>query len=487
MARIYAPPITPTTEEALTFPVDPASSVTIPDGTVFTTQRQIDNFLTAAGGTAFQYWSQVLLALPPTIAHVVTGQAAAGVHRPHAANGVSWDYSRLTCVGVGQVRLVGTASSTWPEDSGLVDLTITGHSSVAGAPYVEFSGTPFAALDLRGRWVRDSTGFLSVIVEHTDSRLYVLHTAGMAPTNGVTTASVCRPGTIFRNSTNDSTTANATGFNITSHVRDSTKFIYLENLQIQAWGSTFQFCVYVERSNFQLNTCMIDALIGSPTANAKALYCQFAERQSALGLCSFTGNSVQADDAIHAVDHSLSVATTYIRGWTDAVRLDRGNHFLFNTVIDGAGSAVRGSITAVGAVLNLSAFSFGRVNEIRNGPTGKAGLYLLSCRLESFQIDAVQANAMIFRSINGPCVHLAGDNYLDMRVTGSVFVDGGDNDDVGIQMDGAKNYLGIKQATDVTGSVGDVRFSGQVLSYATITSDGGVVLDQRGNMMELVA
>ena len=61
--------------------------------------------------------------------------------------------------------------------------------------------------------------------------------------------------------------------------------------------------------------------------------------------------------------------------------------------------------------------------------------------------------------------------------TNGGWINGGGNTDVGVQIDGPGARIKFSTPTNVTGTLGDVRMGGTILSYATILASGPIADD----------
>ncbi|HSC14495.1 MAG TPA: carbohydrate-binding protein, partial [Gammaproteobacteria bacterium] len=137
------------TAEALTIPVDYnlVGAIDVPTGSVFARQSDVTKALGTA--TAFKYLQQCYDALPPLVAHAVTFNLAAGIHRPHPTNpgggsNLAWSFGSKTVNPNGSISFIGAAPSLWNAKPFVpTNMTITGTQVASGDPWVDVSGTPF--------------------------------------------------------------------------------------------------------------------------------------------------------------------------------------------------------------------------------------------------------------------------------------------------------------------------------------------------------
>ena len=230
------------TREALTIPVDYASAAVIPAGTVLDSQHAVDSLLATLGAASFKYLQDVLDALPSLLIHNVTINLASGAHRPRAADSGAdgaWalqqriqmrPYSETNA----RITIQGAASSLWTAI--VAAQTVTAQQTGSNDPYVDFAGTPFVAGAHKGHFAVLSTGQVAVIHDNTTSRLYLI--AGISPalSIGVSTVTVARPSTILRNSLDDATSFNGSGVNPCFHNYSAAQ-VYLNDVQIDQFGA----------------------------------------------------------------------------------------------------------------------------------------------------------------------------------------------------------------------------------------------------------
>ncbi|HSC28980.1 MAG TPA: carbohydrate-binding protein, partial [Vicinamibacterales bacterium] len=249
--------------------------IDVPAGSVFASAADVAKALGTA--VAFKYLQQVYDALPPLIAHAVTINLAAGIHRPHPTNPgggtlAAWSFNSKTVSPVGSLSFVGAAPSLWtPKPFVPTAIAITGTQVASGDPWVDVGGTPFTVpawaattayvvgdrvlnngntyicrvagtsagaggpsgsasniLDgtvrwdfvttgtayLKGHWAVFNTGQAAVIHDNTASRIFCTDFLSPTPTSILF---IARPSTILRNSLNDTT-----GFGSFTSIQEAT-------------------------------------------------------------------------------------------------------------------------------------------------------------------------------------------------------------------------------------------------------------------------
>ena len=268
MARITEVEIdyTKATVSSMTIPIDyddndVGSVGDPPDGTVFKTQDDVDKVLSDNGWTAFKHLDRAYEALPLFILHAVTFEVAAGIQRPSGDTSTCWDLTHrylatgagvffaITIKGVGEyLDIVGDSGSPLTVDS-------YDNGSSSKNPSVSFTGTPFAGLNLKGRYAILSTGQKCVIHKHTDNTLYTLE----APTSAPTTCWVGRPSTIFRNSQDDIVKYGNTGIHLVGESSRNPSMFSLEDVSYEGFGSS-SVHVQVAAPHFRATRVVVDDL-----------------------------------------------------------------------------------------------------------------------------------------------------------------------------------------------------------------------------------
>jgi hypothetical protein len=508
----------PQTMEALTIPVDPASTFDPPAGTVFSRQRDITAMLASAGVTAFQHLQPVWDALPTLIRHLVTINLAAGVHRPTplgADRTFAWELDAKVVVptikstgsGLGaNIKLVGALPSQYTPIVGSSGSPLTISSYQSGSsdenPRLIFTGTPFAGLDLKGRYVVLNTGLTTLIHDHTDDTLYVTANISPAPTS----CWVGKPSTILRNSTNDVNPFVSGGavFWTTSSTSGAYCRFEFTDLAIQPFGFSgntvgitdtgayFTRCVIDHRGpydDFGIIPNGVGFAVANGAAGARAVFTQ---------CCADNPTTHDADGSIAALDANISrifAFECYFRG-DDSSTFGPGAAFsLRGTVFDRCGteSTTLGVIDLCGANATFGVISTAATkrNEIRNPTAGVCGIRMVGSRTPAYRSIAglddpanVSHTSVMFVGVTGPCVQLVERSTIQFYSASTYgFKDGGGNTDVGFDVKGPFARLDLNTPTDVTGTNGDVRLAdGTIMTYAQITA-GSPVIDSVNNVV----
>ena len=485
------------TQEALNFPVDynDAGSVDPVADTVFTTQAQIDTYLAEQGATNFKHLMAVWEAIPQLVAHTVTLTLAAGVHRPRVGESfdgqstVAWPL-RAKQTTTGAIHVKG--SSTFTALAGLSALSITGVQTASGDPYLDFAGTPFAGLDLRGLLVELSTGQINVIHDHTDSRLRLTGNLSPDPTGG--TCSVVRPGTELRNSFDDVSTAYST-FGLQVSVRGNNNGV----TPTAGVPSVLQTKVLIDRCWInQFNTGFAWGLRAEndSTAHVFESLIDYTEVQATYGITPQgrpfqvgvrgtlvvwsvgvrgpIGSSV--DDTYCGQDGTLQLRQSVLYGGTEGVNVQDGRLQIIASVI--AQKSSYGVLAELGTSLGLFSFT-GYYSEFRDigGPA-------LDLRSNSIFFDSSFEALSVKDCAKGI---LIGTGVVIDESTSLGFKDGGGNADVGFEFTGIGALIALSSGTDITGTNGDVRMAdGTIYSYATIVATGPIT-DTDGNFIKKAA
>ncbi len=482
------------TEEDLTIPVDydddnSSTVVDPPADSVFSTQAEWDNHLITQGASAYKHIQKVFDALPTFALHDVIINCAAGVHRPFSAGAAILE-SRIFIFN-GTVDVVGDAdTANWTVlDAGG---TITGHQTlneVTGEryPYLDFDADTFPNDgSLNGRLAVTSDGFIGVIWEHTDSRLWVTRRLNPVPTDGVSTAFVAEQGTVFTNSIDDTARSNSLQSikliiqgTPTDIAPGGINAMTFSDIAVRDFSSGFGIRV---ASNTDINRILwsrvtMDKVFGPVSENGEGWHTTAPIRCS-LNDCSFISTiGGGADSPLVAEEGTIQFRRTYIQGGEDGCEARAANGAKFNMldcVLRGVGSASLGLAalrTSSGGSITTVDTGGGVVNTILESPD--AGIEF-SGGGHSFGFPTAQTppSAKVrFRDNVGPCVRIL-DSIVDMAKFPDGFIDDGGNLDVGIEVVGPHASLILTTDTDVAGANGAIRFSGEIKTYADLVADG---------------
>jgi len=460
------------TEEDLAYPVDytDGTAVDPPAGTIFTTQQDIDDFLAANGTSNFKHPDRAYRSLPPFPIHTVDFNIAGGVIRPSgdSENGSnSWRFSGKVVIGDGRLNFNGVSSSSYIAVVGSSGSPLSVNSFDAGStgnPSLTFLGTPFAGLNLRGRFAILDTGLVTQIHDHDDSTLYVCNQITGTPT----TCWVGRPSTIFRNSTDD-----VNPFTSSPIFADSDAFagiITFNDIAVEGFGANGIHFSAGNMSNFGLNRSVVDDL---------TVYQDFAINpngrpfqsgttgQFLMNGCAYAAPfGVPGNDALFSFQGNknlrIILLACYFGESSSATIRDVSGVLIRNTVFDECGNV---DVAACdGNFMHLN----GKYNEMR----GDTSLRLdRSTFPNSLSGIGTVDNCIVFRDMTGPGLTLFDQSRVDLSGVTVGLVDGGGNADVGIELAGRHSSLKLDSATDVTGTNGDVRMADSIVSYTDLETD----------------
>lgn len=467
----------------ITIPVDynDGTAVDPPAGTVFWSQKQVDDFLNDQSASNFKHLELVYAALPIIILHNIIIQLAAGVHRPSPTplnDAYSIFLAGKTTVGIGSVKIVGTPPSSWEVISGLSGLIIDSHTGTGDPSLYVGTSNPnaFAGLDLRGYYAVLSTGQATPIINNDDNTLYTVATQSPAVTDGIDTVTVARPSTIIRNSLDD-TTSFMTGFILTvgGGAADVYAGISFEDITLESFA-----CVTMFDFGNILITCtrvLFDHITYTQppyniTANGHGIL-PFELSRAQFDTCSFrsaSGNGVDGSfgPGVNSDSFFMFVIACFFMGGDrdDGFRIAGGATVrLYGTVFVDHPVYVRECAEIDFADTDY----YGRYCEIRDVAAGYPGL-VFERRGHALQLSEGNIyHRIIFKNNTGPCVRLHN-GQIDVS---STWLDGGGNLDVGIELVGPFSEMSLSLATNVSGSIGDVRDAdGSILSYTTIQATG---------------
>ncbi len=479
------------TLEDMVIPVDfnDAGAIDPPAGTVFARQSDVDKVLGAA--PAFKHTRLVVNAIVRHVEHLIEVRHAAGVQRPDptaAATSRGWSFDVPHTFGAnGQIAITGSAPSTYTALAGLSGLTIDSKSGsttlgdLAGTNvFLDFSSSHplvFAGLDLRGLHVTTDTGDVLTIQDHTDDRLFTTGNAGAS----AATASVARPSTIFRASDDDtpgSPYSNSFVFGTSWLAPLQPPFtafggghLVFNDIRFDTWSvSTGSTAINSSNVRVDAQRCLVDFKVqlddfGVPPSG-RAFFHQGSAGSlftNTTGVKSTPASGSTFDPYVGFSGASLGHTYGVIYGMRRFVFIGNGGDwFSNNSVVRKTGDQNGSSITIVDSTHFFSeSFSFN--SGVRNRIQDE------TLELNNARGSVVGRMQIRIGSQSGPCVKCLGDVNLDTFFDSiGTLRDGGGNTDVGIQVDGSFNNVKLDAVTDVRGSVGDVRFEGSVVTYASL-------------------
>lgn len=467
-----------------------------PAGKFFSTQTEIDDFLSANGATAFKHLSKLWDALPAFIFHSVTINIAAGVQRPHPdVTDIAFNFGGKIIARDGSVTVAGSANSAdWTDV--VSAQTVTSHQTLGDYdPWVAVSGTPFPTDgSLKGLFAVLSTGQKALIHDHDANTLYLTPEISPAPVDGVTTVRVCRPGTILRNSLDDATAkANPTCVEASSDGVTISNWIQFQDLMIEEFGVTWGFTA----SHTSLFIYLINVLWDH--AYQYDSFSVVASRAIQVDTLNLYGwpISVRSRDTIStnspiylSRDAWVLLVNSVFTGSRYGIWIDeRSQVTTYFTVVDGVGWIT--STDAKGAVMLMLDALF--LNQHGNFPglRGKRSTFRAGSSTESaFWVEGAKTLfgdgftvGVWFEGYSAPCVRLSGGgNHLGLARATVGLVDGGGNTDVGIEVNGARNTIQLDAYTDLAGIVGQLRMEGIVGDYDDLPGSDAPLVTQLLNV-----
>ena len=469
------------TQEALTFPINynDGSATLITAGTKFATQAEIADYLTSHSATNFKYVIECWGSLPDIVAHNITFNLATGIHRPRAVEPrfAAFSFDKKSIQAGVRVNINGVGPSSYRIDVASATITAVGPS--AEDPYLDFTGTPFTGLDLRGRYLVLDTGQTTIINKNTASRLFVQSVISPVPASGF----VGRPATILRNSVDDINYLQY--YDVYVDLPEAgDALIWFNDLVVDAFGSYYD--IITGKSSMAMTNVMADPAGLSDEFPSKAFNTDaFVNTGSYMYMsgCSIRGTLLSAVPqayAHHGVyawgkDARLYFDSCYIAGVQSGMEGYSGEFSLVNTMFDIV------AYTTIELYQNAE-FSFydyggGKINLIRNGAPIR--IY------ENAQIIS-GSTRLQFEGSTGPCIQFNDTARTATGFYGNVSLENGPaggNVDVGIEIIGMGSLVSLGAGTNVTGTNGNVRMAdGDIWTYANITLQGPIT-DRNGNLV----
>jgi hypothetical protein len=473
-ARATAEPL------AVTVDYNDGTAVDPPAGTIFTSQQEIDDFLTDNSAVAFKHLTAVWYALPPFISHAVTITLAAGVHRPDPAAGTfAWDLSGRQEAG-GSITIQGSATY----DTLVASESITGLQLDSGDPYVDVGGTPYAGLDLRGTFAVLSTGQKVLIHDHTDSRLFLIDPLSPDPTGG--TVVVAEPSTKLRNSLDDSATFGGITLRIEWTVPADFSSFVLQDVLVDPFGnSSFGFFLDAgSRMAFRRfvldNLSMIAAFGKTPNGHCVGISSNavaFAYPGYGFAVRCVRPAAGGADNTLRVLNGEFFSNSAYFGGSEDGVVVDGANARLpiTRTVFDAVGTAASCTLQN-GGTFEVFFSTTGKRSEFRNNPVPS----ILMQTGSTLTFGTLASTPLRFVNNTAPCILMQGSAHLLAELTTGL-KDGGGNTDVGIEVQGSGNVVKLNAAVDLTGTNGDLRVEGEIAAYTELPPIATPIFTIRGN------
>ncbi|HSC25627.1 MAG TPA: hypothetical protein VLD67_00045, partial [Vicinamibacterales bacterium] len=462
------------TSEDFSIPVDyvNAQSIDPPAGRVLASSDDV----AAALGTApaFKHVEKVYNALPREIGHNVTINLAAGIHRPHSVPNVSfrsWTMDSKHVLPGATLAFQGVAPSLYTPRPGLTfPLAVTGSQLASGDPWMDFAGTPFTGLNLRGSFAVLNTGQTVTIHDHTNSRLFVLEALSPAPTS---VTLIGRPGTVLRNSLTD--TIRFKGSALHHDPLDPLGTIQWLDVMLDPFGAnsncwTGGGFTWLVRCILDQDSALDNIPLIVPDGNGWNFTSCFLQSTS------FINRQVAGGADLLLVTQDFSnLQHCYMENSEDAIEVRGvGGLTVFNSVFNSVGrntGPAAGSVRVISSVVLdlLDLPTLGKNIEFRNG---KASVPSIVLKRGGHSRDSFQT--AIFKGNAAACVSIQGGGHLDLSNSGSLgYKDGGGNLDVGIHIVGPGATANLNTGTNVTGAGGDVKIGGAAaIAYAAIPSTG---------------
>jgi len=489
--------------EPLDFSVDynDVNAVDPPAGKVFSSQQEIDDFLSAQSATNFKHIQPLWDALPVFVFHPITISIAAGNQRPLASAGNdAFDLTGKYLIQDGTITFTGAAPSTWTDV--VAAQTVTSHqvlgSGVDRDPWVQVSGTPYPTDgSLKGLFAVLDTGQTCLIHDHDANTLYLVAKLEPAPTDGVTTVRVCRPSTVFQNSTDGSTRKSSSGCVNISNDAGTLTPVSFEHVWFQSFGATWHVHGSNDNATMRLTLCLFD----------------IAEEFDSLGLTG--GRSIQKSASRYTFLTDVGFRSRY--GINDQSPLffgDAGTIILVHCVM------IAGRRTCYvnnDSFMNTYYCVFEDIGWQAYYDTN-AFFYIENNGRWSTQYVSgfYEGKRTTFRAINHPgnafraakcadpfnlgfthgvwfegfqkAVALLDDTDCDLSNAGTGGYPGWQNDgagnaDVGIEIVGGGRKCTLGPGCDVNGTVGDIRLEGVVASYTDLGPESDPLITNQLNIV----
>lgn len=469
--------------ENITTDIDPSSDTSRPVvGTIFDSQKKVDDFLSSQNASAFKHLQDFYDFLPELSVADVVVRAPVGISRPtvEATSTTTTTGFALTRVKflAGSFTIIGeTDPALWNEihTGGIV----RGFQAASEDPYIDFDAATFPNDNsLKGRSVVTDEGFVGVIHKHDDSRLYLTSNVSPVPTINVSAASVRSPSTILRNSIDDVTPFKPNS-GMFVNLGNQLATFRLEAVEFDPFGTNVRAIqLKDQRTEFvDVLTNLKDNPGGgagvqvSPDALG-SLPLFSAQRWSQIG----PENSTAIGAAFTLTSAFCDLFNCYIQGSRYSIAVTNGAvGRMFNSVLDGIG--VNGQTTFGQGAINvgqgggaefradtISFFNGGVRNTIRSA----RNLYGINLE-EGASLGGVFSGGaflgIFFEDCGGPCVRGAERSNI---LASNGRIQNGDmvNQDVGVQVDGPFANVQLGPNVVVDGTNGDVRFNGVIDTYA---------------------
>jgi len=493
------------TVESITVTIDPAETEIPPPAAVFESQAAVDEWLSDNGVSAFKYIQDFISVLPEEIAYSIILNLVSGTIEPRTGEPLYFIGAgtkmvlRDTVGGLngGSISLVGEYDDNNMDSWTVVDgpETIIGYQlddEVTGytEPYWDFAASTFPTDDsLIGRFALDSDGNWGVIYDHTDSRIYVNRVLSTTPTNGVTTVSVIQPPVVL----DSNYTADASIVHRPTVIGDPDTAFVIGNLELSyltltMTGELNAGVVSVNGPHARVEYCVMRPYGGGsafPFGGGLRLECSHSVRLDYVGIWQealngspnawLFGDSVLLQGCVFHGNTNLS--SVRVRG---TLQLWAGNVWV--NFEPGGGAAIfdfgYAGLSVNGSIRSISSIGGSMPNLFLRGLSAKPAIEVYGGEVLNVGSDSrFDLGYIEFDTCLGPCIRIGPgvQAYFGPGPNASVGASPTDRsgcNDVGFDIRGTNVRLLLPAATNITGTVGDIRLpDGTIASYADV--DGG--------------
>lgn len=477
------------TTSTITVTIDPASTVPQPPAaTIFRSQAEVDDYLEANGGTAFKHLRDFMDRLPQLITRDVTVNLVAGVHRPRTTHPIL-AMNRVR-VGEADIRIMGVPVASW--DTLHAGGTIRAHqtlSEVTGVadPYVDCDPSTFPNDNsLAGSMAVLSNGFYSIIWKHTDSRLWLCKKLAPVPVDDSTTVAVKRPATILRNSLDDVNPAYSASYMIDLDFGDVSRqdtWTWFFDLLVQDFGNWVPFAL--TNSMYAIYRTILDKTFGPAGQTGDGYrfwgnaYGYVRDSSCIAGMAPGTtsdGTLTISDRSFCHSRYSYFQGGAYYGPYVNG----RSDLWFWNSVVRGAGGYpdYAGALNATESYLDCYAGGFGVVPTIGDTVAPYSAIRFEACHTWLRDIR--------FMDLGGSGIEFGPRSSLDIRASwyGGGLDHSANVADAIFYLRGPQGLAAVGTHVTVEGDNGAVKFDdGTFLTWAEIAALGGVMEDERGNMI----
>lgn len=469
------------TETAMTIPVDwNDPTAADPPASSFSSQQDVDDFLSAQGASSIKHIQSAYDALPLFIRHTVTLELAAGVHRPlPSAGDIAFVLTSKTVLdGEGQLILQGDEPLNY--DQVHAGGTVTGAQTGSNDPYMDFPASTFPNDgSLKGYFAVIDTGQTVLIHDHTDSRLYVITELSPDPTGS--SVFVGSPNTILRNSIDDATKkSNFSILQISGGNLVDFFGLQLNDVKIDPFGVISNTVRWEQSVGIFLRVLLdqLDTSLGQvPNGNSLSVdgYGATLVAWHYSHIASTTSGGVDVPIFISNGGQFQTFEGVFIQGGEDGIFVSGSESVLIlgSTILEGIGrNTVNPEFGAIsireGAKFISQEIGNGRPAEIRDIQNGVGALVFST----GGRVTSAFNLGFVFKNISGPCIRFSGGVQFP-HTESSVFdfQDGGGNLDVGLEIIKSFNSATLTSTFSPSGAAGDLRIEGVVGSYGDLPTN----------------